>query len=491
MQQPRLNIRNVTRTFPGVTALEDVTFEVHSGYVHGICGENGAGKSTLMAIISGVLEPDRGEVEVDGASLLQTNESASDLGVAIVRQEPALLPDLSVAENMFLKTRVQDRPRAGEKSKWAAAQLAEWNPELPFGPETRVSMLTADHRFIIEIVSALASHPKVLILDEPTEHLAEEDVERLFEKVRFAAAEDAAVIYISHRIREVRQISEVVTVLRDGRLQGTHAVSELEESDIVRLIIGRDLAAAFPDKPGVDASGVPRLEVRCLSGRGHSNISVSVAPGEIIGFAGIDGNGQRETLRALAGLQTSRGEVFLDGKQVNVRNPSSSRGSGFSFIAGDRKNEGMLAELSVGDNIAFRNLSAVSSFGMVATRKWDELVNGSINALKVKTPSPEAMMASLSGGNQQKAVLSGALASDPPVLLIDEPTQGVDVGSKVEIYSDLRERAQRSGTAIVVTSSYAQELAGLCDRVCVFSRAPSLQSSAGTTSRKLLSPVPR
>jgi ribose transport system ATP-binding protein len=479
-QQPRLRIQDVTKTFPGVTALADVTFDVHSGRVHGICGENGAGKSTLMAIISGALSPDHGTIEIDGAPILSGGHLAQDLGVAIVRQEPALLPDLTVAENMYLKTREADRPNAARTSEWCREHLAAWNPELPFKPETRVSLLTADLRFIVEVVSALASKPKLLILDEPTEHLAEEDVERLFKKVRSIAGSGSAVIYISHRIREVKDISDVITVLRDGRLQGTHPTPELDERDIVRLIIGRDLEATFPPKPEKDGQGpAPRLEARSLSGRGYNDVSLTVAPGEIVGLAGIDGNGQRETLRALAGLHSSRGTVLIDGREVNVKNSETARRSGVSFVAGDRKNEGMLAELSVGDNIAFRNLGSISTLGFVVGNKWDAVVGKTIDILNVKTPSADTTMASLSGGNQQKAVLGGTLASEPSVLLIDEPTQGVDVGSKAEIYSDLRRRAEQSGTAIVMTSSYAQELVGLCDRVCVFSRGSIIAEFSG------------
>ncbi|GAA1010552.1 hypothetical protein Aple_029220 [Acrocarpospora pleiomorpha] len=469
-----LRVSAVTKTFPGVTALDEVALEVGAGEVHGVVGENGAGKSTLMAVISGALVPDRGTVEVGGRAMDGGPNLARELGVAIVRQEPALLPDLTVAENLYLKVPPAHRPQPGAMSRWAEGCLREWDQETRIRPDARVSQLVAEERFIVEISAALSSRPKVLILDEPTEHLGERDVERLFDKVRALARQGCAVIYISHRIREVRAVAGVITVLRDGRVRGTYPVDALSESDIVALIIGRTLDATFPAKPALAPHASPRLELVDFRG-----VDLRVGPGEVVGLAGIEGNGQRETLRALAGLGGARGEVRVDGTAVRVHRPRSARRHGFAFLPGDRHREGVLGELSVAENIVFRNLGSASRWGVVSARRSRELVAATLDGLAVKAASESAPIASLSGGNQQKAVLGSILATDPRVLLIDEPTQGVDVGSKVEIYSYLRRLAADTGTAILVVSSDALELAGLCDRVLVFSRGAVVAELSG------------
>jgi ribose transport system ATP-binding protein len=475
-----LRVAGVTKRFPGVVALNEVGLEVRAGEVHGVVGENGAGKSTLMAVVSGLLAPDRGSVEIDGQPMTDGVNQARDLGVAIVRQEPALLPDLSVGENMYLKVAPEHRPPLGTMLRWAKSCLHEWDADTTIQPAMRVSQLPAEDRFIVEIAAALASRPSVLILDEPTEHLGRDDVDRLFAKVRSIAATGCAVIYISHRIREVREIADVITVLRDGNVQGTHAVGAVSESEIVALIIGRTLGATFP--PKVEARGdiAPRLDLVGFRGAAFHDVTLSVRPGEVVGFAGIEGNGQREALRALAGLHSSRGEVRVDGHPVRVHSPRSARKHGFAFLSGDRHREGLFDELSVGENIAFRNLESVSRFGVISSRRTRELVAERISVLALKTPSADVAISSLSGGNQQKALLGGVLATKPRVLLIDEPTQGVDVGSKVDIYAYLRTLAERTGTAILVVSSDALELAGLCDRVIVFSRGSVVQEIEGS-----------
>jgi len=473
-----LRISGVTKTFPGVTALENVALDVRAGEVHGVVGENGAGKSTLMAVISGVVTPDTGTVEIDGEPMTGGASLARGLGVAIVRQEPALLPDLSVAENMFLKVPPQHRPAPGEMLRWAKTCLLEWDAESAIQPGLRVSQLPAEERFIVEIVAALAAQPGVLILDEPTEHLGREDVDRLFRKVRTVTAAGCAVIYISHRIREVREIADVVTVLRDGRVQGTHPVGELTEAEIVALIVGRTLGATFPAKTHAADDTAIRLHLNGFRGRGFHDVNISVRAGEVIGLAGIEGNGQRETLRALAGLHSSHGDVRIDGAAVRIRSPRAARKHGIAFLSGDRHREGIFEDLSVAENIVFRNLEFVSRFGVVSATRSRELVTERIAGLGVKTPSAAVAISNLSGGNQQKAILSGVLATRPRVLLIDEPTQGVDVGSKVDIYSYLRQLAATTATAIVVVSSDALELAGLCDRVFVFSRGSIVRELA-------------
>jgi len=471
VQALALYVDSVTKTYPGVTALEDVTLEVRPGEVHGIVGENGAGKSTLMGVISGAVVPDAGTVRVGGTVLdPQTPQRARELGVAIVRQEPALLPDLSVAENMALAMGAARSPRPSEARAWAAGLLREWGEDITIDPASRVDELPPEHRFIVEIARSFAADPQVLILDEPTEHLAGEDVERLFERVRSHAARGRAVLYISHRIHEVKAIASRITVLRDGRGRGTHDAGELAESDIVNLIVGRSFAATFPDKPLPVADVEPRLSLRDFRAPGVAGIDLDVRPGEILGLAGIEGNGQRETLRALAGLARSSGTVQIAGRTVRTSSPQRAIRAGIAYLPGDRHREGVIPGLGVGENVSFRGLRSAAKCGVMTHARERAYVERSIDGLAVRTPSLDTPIESLSGGNQQKAVLAGVIATRPQVLLADEPTQGVDIGAKVEIYRILRDLAADSGTAIIVVSADALELAGLCDRVAVFSR---------------------
>jgi ribose transport system ATP-binding protein len=475
-----LLVRGITKSYPGVRALDGVNLAVNRGEIHGVVGENGAGKSTLMAVVSGAIRPDAGSVVVGGHDLLPVTPSrARELGVAIVRQEPALMPDLSVAENLLLKVPPARRPASGAARRWAEECLTRWDPDLKLDVGLRVEQITAEQRFIVEIVGALTSLPEVLILDEPTEHLGREDVERLFAIVRNIALTGCAVVYISHRIREVRAICSSLTVLRDGAVQGTFAVDELTEDDIVTLIVGRDVDSAFPDKLKDAAGGRPRLELRQFVGAGFEPISLSVAPGEIVGLAGIEGNGQRDLLRAIAGLRRSSGTVLLDGREVGMRSRRAGLRHGIGFLPGDRHREGIFEDLSVADNIELRNLPAVSVGGIVVDRRASAVVSRAITGFDIRTPSPATPMSSLSGGNQQKVIIASVFETAPRVVLIDEPTQGVDVGAKVEIYGQLRAMAEREGVAVVLVSSDGFELAGLCDRVLVFSRGSVLSELSG------------
>jgi ribose transport system ATP-binding protein len=475
-----LRAEGVTKRFPGVTALDRVTLDVQRGEIHGVVGENGAGKSTLMAVVSGALAPDEGTAHIGGEPLDPISpQRARELGVAIVRQEPALLPDLTVAENMFLGVPPELCPPTAQMKRWSDDCLRAWDADARIDSAARVDQLAPEERFIVEIARALAGDPAVLILDEPTEHLAREDVERLFAKIRERAQQGCAVVYISHRIREVKAIAQRVTVLRDGRGRGTYDAAALSEQQIVDLIVGRSLEAAFPAKPDEPHAGEARLQVRGLRGSRFAAIDLDVRPGEIVGLAGIEDNGQRETLRALAGLVRSSGSVSVDGRGVRVTSCARAVGAGIAYLPGDRHREGLLTGLSVADNVAFRSLSAVDRGGVVGDGAVNRFVHEAIGGLAVKTPSLQTPIESLSGGNQQKALLAGVLATRPRVLLVDEPTQGVDVGAKVEIYRILRQLAADSGTAVIVLSADALELAGICDRVLVFSRGRIVRELAG------------
>ena len=467
-QNTLLQIDGVTKIFPGVRALDNVTFSVIAGEVHGLVGENGAGKSTLMAVASGALVPEKGRVVINGIETKGDTDEARRLGLAIVRQEPALMPDLTVAENLYLGVPAEQRPSLMRTSEWAHQLLRQWSDDVAIDASERVLSLNPEQRFIVEIVKALAAKPKVLVLDEPTEHLLTEDVDRLFERIRKVTASGCSVVYISHRIREVQKIANRLTVLRDGQGQGTYEAAGLSEQQIVELIVGGALDHDFPAKAGEGHTGVV-LDVASLRGAGFTDISLQVREGEIVGLAGIDGNGQREFMRALAGLARSRGSVKVNGRPAKLRNSQATAASGIRCLPGDRHREGIFGELSVRENFSIRSLPFDSVKGWISQRSEAARTKLAIEGFAVKTPSVETPIRSLSGGNQQKLVLASVLASKPEVLLVDEPTQGVDVGARMEIYRVLRQAAA-TGTAVIVVSSDAMEVAGLCDRVLIFSR---------------------
>ncbi|MGR3376534.1 ATP-binding cassette domain-containing protein [Salipiger abyssi] len=472
-----LEMRGVSKHFPGVRALDKITFDVRPGEVHGLVGENGAGKSTLMGVASGALVATEGQVRIDGREMSADPELARELGLAIVRQEPALMPDLSVAENLYLGMPHARRPSLSGLNTWARNLLKHWSEDVTIDPRDHVTTLNPEQRFIVEIVKALEGQPKVLVLDEPTEHLASEDVERLFERIRAVTARGAAVIYISHRIREVQAIADRLTVLRDGQGQGTYDARDLSEDQIVSLIVGGDLDRTFPDKaePGQHRT---ILATRGFSGPGFSNVNLDIRAGEILGLAGIDANGQREFMRALAGIHRGNGEVALLGKSISIRNSQGAKGHGIAYLPGDRHREGIFPELSIRENFSIRSSGTDAMGGLIRAGSEQRRTGEAIRQFAVKTPHGETPIQSLSGGNQQKVVLSSVLAAKPKVLLVDEPTQGVDVGARAEIYRIIRETA-RSGVAVIVVSSDAQEVAGLSDHVAIFSRGRVVETLSG------------
>lgn len=463
-----LQMRGVSKSFPGVRALNDISFDVRAGEVHGLVGENGAGKSTLMGVASGALTATEGEVRIAGKEMRGDPERARELGLAIVRQEPALMPDLSVAENLFLGMPEARRPSLPRLCSWAQELMKTWSQDCAIDPRAHVSTLNPEQRFIVEIVKALACEPKVLVLDEPTEHLASEDVARLFARIRQVTERGAAVIYISHRIREVQEIADRLTVLRDGEGKGTYDGRELSEDQIVTLIVGASLEQTFPPKTGA-LGDTHMLETEGYSGPGFSNVSLTVRRGEILGLAGIDANGQREFMRALAGVTRGKGALRIGGAPVDIRSTRGAMRAGVSYLPGDRHREGIFPDLSVRENFSIRSSRKDLRGGLINAASEEARVDVAVHDFAVKTPDAETPIRSLSGGNQQKVVLASVLESGPRVLLVDEPTQGVDVGARAEIYKILRDTAAR-GVAIIVVSSDAQEVAGLADRVAIFSR---------------------
>jgi ribose transport system ATP-binding protein len=465
-----LRLRDVNKQYPGVHALKGVSLEVRRGEIHALVGENGAGKSTLVGVAAGSVVAETGVVEIGGKSAENpTPEWVREAGLAIVYQEPALFPDLTVAENMGLGMPESHRPPIRGQVAWAEEILSLWKSVAHIDPTVPVRELRPDARFVIEISRALAEEPDVIILDEPTEHLLPSAVEELFKLIQEHVKRGGAVVYISHRLAEVKRIADTVSVLRDGALVGTFEGANLSEQDVINLIVGHEVKRR-QRRADVDSIGVePLMTVENFSGHSFNDVSLTVRPGEILGFAGIEGQGQREVLRALGGLVSNHGEVTVGGKRVRTSSAASAQSGGILYLPQDRHNEGVLPRLTLRENAALSSLRNFATAGFVSSRRERSRIATQFDALRVKAPSMEVDITSLSGGNQQKVVLSRVLLAGSEVILADEPTQGVDVGAREEIYEILR-GAARSGIAVIVLSSSAAELEQLCDRVVVFSR---------------------
>lgn len=466
-----IRLSNISKFYSGVTALRDVSVEFYAGEVHAILGENGAGKSTLMNIISGTTNPELGEIQFDGQRIAtMTPETAASLGIAISFQHPAILEDLSVLEN--LQVALPSTLFAG-KSAQAVAQDMLDAVGLHVPLRTRADALTVAQKHLLEIAKALAIKPKLLILDEPTASLDQDATDMLFGRIRDVVKSGTSVIYITHRLAELRQIAHRVTVLRDGQMRGGGLVNAINDAELLALIVGRTLGSAFPLKAPNAAKDV-NFAVTSLKSKGFKDVSFDVARGEIIGIAGVAGNGQPELMRALAGLQASQGFISLGGRSLRSKELLQEA----AFMPSDRHTEGLASGLTVRENASFAALDKFAVKGIMSQRRELQSVGSIFNSLAVKTPNFEAPILSLSGGNQQKVVMTRALLSEPGLIIADEPTQGVDIGARAEIYRILREVSSK-GTPVIVNSSDAAELEGLCDKVVVLSRGRVVETLTG------------
>jgi ribose transport system ATP-binding protein len=460
---PVLGLAEVSKSYAAVRALVDVTMDVHAGRVHALLGENGAGKSTLMGVASGSTQPDQGRITVAGQHVpTLTTDLATRLGIAIVHQHPAVLPDMTVAENIRVAVPAGRMRADGDRRTWMVDLLRQVGSDVRL--QDRVDQLSVAQKQLLEVAKAIALRPKVLILDEPTAPLGADQTDVLFDQVRQAAAGGTAVVYITHRLAEVRRIADEVTVMRDGRIRGSAAVADITDEQMLTMIVGRELASTFPEKCAEPEAPVV-LSVAGLSGQGFHDARLEARRGEIVGLAGIVGNGQSEFLRALAGLRRSSGHVTLDGTRLHGRALVRST----AYMPADRHREGLMTTMSVRENAAVGALPALATHGVIGREKERIAVRGEVARLSVRTASIESGVMSLSGGNQQKVVLARALLAAPKMLLADEPTQGVDVGARSEIYGIMRDVAA-GGVPVVMVSSDAKELEGICDRVVVFSR---------------------
>ena len=465
---PGLVLSEITKTYPGVRALDSVSVTVERGRVHAILGENGAGKSTLVGIAAGSVVPDSGTIGLAGDEVARIQpRDAREKGLAIVYQTPALAPSLTVVDSVLLLLPESRRPKRRGAAAWLSAHFTSLGLEID--PNALIGSLSLREAHLIEIAAALASEPSVLVLDEPTEALGNDETRWLFGRIDELLARDVAVVYITHRIPEVIEIATDLTVLRDGKVVGRGKVADFSEDQIVELIVGRSLETTFPDKPTITADVAPALAVVDASGAGFHAVSLQVKAGTIIGLAGVEGNGQREFLRALSGKGPMLGTISVNGRALPRRSAKAGSKLGIAYLPGDRIGEAMFGKMSVRENVVAPSIDVAMPTGFLDRPREYRLTREGIAGLALKSPTLETPVTALSGGSQQKVLLARSRLGDPKVLLVEDPTQGVDAGARVEIYAFLRRLAE-SGVAVVVLSTDAVELEGLCDQVLVFSR---------------------
>ncbi|WP_375474731.1 ATP-binding cassette domain-containing protein [uncultured Jatrophihabitans sp.] len=464
--RPALQAEGISKRYGPVQALAPTHLEVQRGEIHALVGENGSGKSTFVAIVSGVVAADTGSVLVAGQGLARSRPAASQAaGVLTVFQDGSLLPDLTVAQNLYTGTPRARRPRFAAIDTWAAALLSRY--ELSIDSRTLVSSLPAGDRQLLEIVRAVAAEPELLLLDEATSALDSDGVDRVLGLVRDAAAHGTAVLFVTHRLSEVFRVAHRVSVLRDGVLRATVPARDVDAKALVELMAGAKVAMEFPDRRPLDPAAPVVLEARGLRGPGLGPVDLQLHAGQIVGIAGAGGNGQPELLRALAKIGSPAGSVRLENAQLRGYRSAVDRGA--ILLSSDRRAESLFQALSIRENVVASTLPKISSLGIVRPRRERDYVAERITHFGVRLASPAQLPSELSGGNQQKVALSRVLATEPKVVLIDEPTQGVDVRSRLDIYRLLRDIAD-SGSCVVIVSSDASELAGFCDRVVVLSR---------------------
>lgn len=465
-----LLLRGISRQFGAVQALSEVNFDCRAGEVHAVVGENGSGKSTLLGIASGFVDADRGTVQIGGHTLRKDSPAeARRLGLGMAYQDNSHVLALSVKENLYLATPPNRRPAYGKMKVWARQILTKF--ELELFPDAPTGYLTLAERQLFEVAKALMTDPQVLLLDEPTTALGPDEVEALHRTVLACAAQGVGVVYVSHRLPEVLTVADRVTVLRDGRSQGTYEASSMSEPELVALMIGRPFSLAFPRRAARSDDKASVLTITGLQGPGFGPVSLTVGPGEILGIAGAEGNGQPEFFQCLSGrIPPKAGSVICAGNELYLISPLDASRAGILLLAGDRKRESLFPVLGVRSNATIQVLKRFSRAGWVNRLQERRVVAQLIQRLKVRTPSLEQPVQFLSGGNQQKVALTRAfLRETVNVILAYEPTQGVDVRARFDIYDALRAKAAE-GTAVIVKSSDPIELSGLCDRVVVMSR---------------------
>jgi rhamnose transport system ATP-binding protein len=485
-----LRATDIAKSYAGVQALKSASLELRAGEVHALIGENGAGKSTLIKIITGAVEPDSGLIELNGRAIEGNSPRvAKELGIAAIYQQPVLFPELTVAENIALgleQAGLWGRVDWQQRRRHAAELLAQVGAKID--ADAYAGNLTMPQQQLVEIARSLGAEAKVLILDEPTASLSEEDTQNLFRVIRTLRASGVGMVYISHRLEELPVIADRVTVLRDGRTIDTRLMSEVNRQQLIQLMVGRELSAVFPKKEV--ALGDVVLELRNLgcSEAGIREVNLSVRAGEIVGLAGLVGAGRTELARTIFGLsQADAGEISLRGKTIKIASPAQAIKRGIAYLPEDRRRHGVILEMQIGANITLASLDQLTRYGSLDFQREKELAADYTRRLGVKTPAIFVPVSTLSGGNQQKVALSRWLVTKPSVLILDEPTQGIDVGAKSEIHALMSELASQ-GVAILMISSELPEILGMSDRVAAMygGTIVAILDRAEATQQKIL-----
>lgn len=466
-----LQLKNITKKFPGVTALNDVSINVKKGVVHSIVGENGAGKSTLMKIINGMYQPTSGEIYVDGEKkVFKTPSDSEACGIAMIYQELQYVPELTIAENLFVGRHPVKGPGNlfvdWKKLRERAAKLLE-DEGIDYDLDTKIGRLSVSDIQMLEIVKVVALNARVIIMDEPTSSLSAEESDRLFKKINNLRERGVSILYISHRMEEVFNLSDYITVIRDGEMIETRPAADFDETTVIKMMVGRDLNQTYP-KEEIEI-GETCLEVKDLILNDKiRDINFYSRKGEIVGIAGMVGAGRTEVSRAIAGLDSFRsGTITVEGREVKIKNVEDAVKQGIVTVTEDRRRSGFVGCRSILQNIALPNLDSFAKGKIfVDAKKESEATTDIAKKLNVKAPSMETLMYTLSGGNQQKVIVAKWMLRNPKVLIMDEPTRGIDVGAKYEIYKIITNMA-KSGMSVVLISSELPELLGMCDRIYV------------------------
>lgn len=465
---PLLEVSNISKSFPGVCALKDVSFSLEKGEILGVVGENGAGKSTLMRILAGVQTPDCGQITLDGETVkIWSVQAALRLGIVLIHQELNLSDNLDVAANIFLgreprKFGLIDKPRLRRQAADVLKRIG-----LECAPDTIVSTLPIGHQQMVEIAKALSVDARILIMDEPTSSLSHHEAEQLFKVVRDLRSKGISILYISHRLGEVKQLADRVLVLRDGAVAGELSKQNIDHDRMVKLMVGREIANLYDRKP--QSAIAPMLDVHNLRTRAHPKheLNFTVGAGEIVGIAGLVGAGRTELLETLFGITPPlSGRIRVSGQVVDIQSPLDAINAGIALVPEDRKQHGIILEMAVRQNISLPSLQHIQLGGFLRTSAETNLSRRTIHELAVRTPSDAQTCQYLSGGNQQKVVVGKWLATKPRVLLLDEPTRGIDIGAKQEVYK-LMEKLATTGVAVLFVSSELEEILRMSDRTLV------------------------
>lgn len=470
-----LEVKDICKSFPGVKALSDVSIKYQVGEVHAMLGENGAGKTTLMRVICGIYHPDSGQIFFEGEEVrFQNSKQSQEKGIAIIHQELDMPENLSIAEYMYLgrmpvnKAGMVKRQAAGERARELLKTV-----EVDRDPKEKISELTVAEKQLVEIARALSLNSKLIIMDEPTSALNQQETQNLFKIIRSLKEKDVTIIYISHKLDEIFQITDWITVMRDGCVVAGHPTGECSHEMVVKLMTGKELSDDYFAKAdsgtGQNSEKDMVMSVKNLSSRDTHvrSISFDLYKGEVLGIAGLLGAGRTELFKTIFGAEPkSEGEIWLDGQKVTINSTKDAVKAGIMLLPEDRKVEGLILQMSIRENIVVPSLPSLSSGGLVNKKKGKALAGEYISRLRVKCTSPEQTVGDLSGGNQQKVVFAKWLAAHPKVLMLDDPTRGIDVGSKHEIYGLVRNLANQ-GIGVIFVSSEMPELVGVCDRVLV------------------------